>query len=85
MGFMSFIYTRMLRAKPFQSDSFDQLAKTMNVTKILKKEKMNRYYNRPKSIRGCEAFFDVIIFDARYYDSLSSEERLAIGAHEFNH
>jgi len=82
---MSFIYARMVKAKPFQSDSLDRLAKTMNATKILKKGKLKRYYKVPNLIRGCMSYFDAILFDAKYYNNLSSEERLAVGAHEFNH
>jgi Zn-dependent protease with chaperone function len=36
--------------------------------------------------RGCTSLYDCsIIFDKKYYDMLTPEEVLAVGAHEFNH
>lgn len=76
---------RLLRAKPFQSDPLDRLAETMHTTMILKRGKLQRYYSVPSLHGGCVSYSDAVFFDAKYYDDLSLEERLAVGAHEFNH
>jgi Zn-dependent protease with chaperone function len=85
MGILSFIMSRLWRAKPFQSDLLDRLAETMLTTEILKARKMQRYY-RVKSLQaGCLSYSDAIFFDSKYCDMLLPEELLAVGAHEFNH
>ena len=76
---------RLLRAQPFESETLDRLAETMKVTPILKKEKLGRYYKRAPFARGCASYPDAILFDAKYFDMLSPNEVLAVGAHEFNH
>ncbi len=47
VGVLSVITAWMLRAKPFQSDSLDILAESMNATRILKRGKLQRYYRAP--------------------------------------
>lgn len=85
MGVLTVITAWMLRAKPFQSDSLDRLAESMNTTRILKRGKHQRYYMAPMLAHCCVSYADAVFFDSEYYDNLSSEERLAVGAHEFNH
>lgn len=56
----------------------------MEVTKILKKSKLDRYY-KTHTMRGGLAFLDRIFFDDKYFDILLPDELLAVGAHEFTH
>ncbi len=85
VGVLSVITAWMLRAKPFQSDSLDRLAESMNATRILKRRKLQRYYRAPMLANCCVSYSDAVFFDSTYFDNLSSEELLAVGAHEFNH
>ena len=76
---------RLFKAKPFESEALDRLAETMKVTPILKRGKLERYYKAAPFARGCISYPDAILFDAKYFDMLSADEVLAVGAHEFNH
>jgi Zn-dependent protease with chaperone function len=68
----------------FQSNSLDELAEVMQVTKILKKSKLERYY-KVRTTRGGFTILGKIFFDAKYFETLLSNEVLAVGAHEFTH
>jgi len=57
----------------------------MQATEILKRGKMQRYYNVRFLQAGCLSYPDAVFFDAKYLDMLLPEELLAVGAHEFNH
>ena len=85
MGVLSSITAWMLRAKPFQSDPLDELAESMNTTRLLKRGKLQRYYRAPMLANCCVSYSDAVFFDSEYFDNLSSKELLAVGAHEFNH
>ena len=57
----------------------------MQVTKILRVDKFERYFNVGFLAVGGMAFLDRIFFDNAYLGTLSPEELLAVGAHEFTH
>ena len=85
MGVLSSITAWMLRAKQFQSDPLDELAESMNTTRLLKRGKLQRYYRAPMLANCCVSYSDAVFFDSEYFDNLSSKELLAVGTHEFNH
>ena len=73
-------------AEPFTSDPLDKLAETMNVNTVLKKDKHARYYLTKGNRQGCLPLFNgTFVFDKKWYQMLTPEEVLAVGAHEFNH
>jgi Zn-dependent protease with chaperone function len=73
-------------AEPFTSEPLDKLAQTMGANAVLNKDKDSRYYLTKGNRQGCTALFNgTFVFDKKWYQKLSSEELLAIGAHEFNH
>ena len=84
MGLISWLVTGSLKDVSFQSDSLDELAEVMQVTKILKKSKLERYY-KERTTRGGFTILGKIFFDAKYFETLLSNEVLAVGAHEFIH
>jgi Zn-dependent protease with chaperone function len=57
----------------------------MQVTKILKVSKLERYFNVGFLAVGGMAFLDRIFFDSRFLQVLLPDELLAVAAHEFNH
>ncbi len=57
----------------------------MQVTKILKVGKLERYFNVGFLAVGGMAFLDRIFFDSRFLQVLLPDELLAVAAHEFNH
>ncbi len=79
------VVSKFLKAIPFPSESLDNLAEAMQVTKILKKGKMERYYNVRFLQVGGMAFLDSIFFDSKYLEVLLADELLSVGAHEFTH
>ena len=85
MGLISWLITKASKDIPFQSEPLDDLAEVMQVTKILKKSKLDRYYRVRSLLQGGMAFLDRIFFDAKYLEALLPDEVLAVGAHEFNH
>ena len=85
VGFISSLLSRLLKASPFPSESLDNLANAMQVTKILKAKKLERYYNVGFLAVGGMAFLDRIFFDSKYLQILLPKEVLAVGAHEFTH
>ncbi len=76
---------RLLRAQPFEMQALDILAESMKATSILKKDKFHRYYKSSILPIPCLAYSDALVFNSNYYQTLSSDEVLAVGAHEFNH
>ena len=85
MGLISSIMVRLLRAQPFEMPPLDTLAESMKATSILKKDRLHRYYTSSILPIPCLAYSDALVFNSNYYQMLSPEEVLAIGAHEFNH
>ena len=85
MGIAATLYSRLFKAEPFTSEALDNLAKTMKVTKILKRDKLDRYYKSRFLMQGGGASFDRVIFDARYLEMLLPDELLAVASHEFTH
>ena len=57
----------------------------MKATSILKKDRFHRYYKSSILPIPCLAYSDALVFNSNYYQMLSPDEVLAIGAHEFNH
>ena len=82
---MSSIMVRLLRAQPFEMQALDTLAESMKATSILKKNRLQRYYKSSILPIPCLAYSDALVFNSNYYQMLSPDEVLAIGAHEFNH
>jgi Zn-dependent protease with chaperone function len=73
------------KAVQFKSEPLDKLAQDIGVKSALK-GKNPKYYKMKANPRGCTSLYDgSIIFDKKYYDMLTPEEVLAVGAHEFNH
>jgi len=85
VGIYKVLMSWLLKASPFPSESLDNLAEIMHVTKILKKSKLDRYYKMRFLPAGGMASLDRVLFDAKYLATLLPEEVLAIGAHEFTH
>ena len=85
MGILSALLSRLLKASPFPSESLDNLADAMQVTKILRAKKLERYYNVGFLAVGGMAFLDRIFFDSRFLQVLLPDELLAVAAHEFTH
>ena len=76
---------RLFRAQPFELQALDTLAERMKATSILKKDKFHRYYKSSILPIPCLAYPDALVFNSNYYQMLSPDEVLAVGAHEFNH
>jgi hypothetical protein len=85
MGLISSIMVRLLRAQPFEMQALDTLAESMKAISILKKDRFRRYYRSSILPIPCLAYPDALVFNSNYYQTLSPDEVLAIGAHEFNH
>ncbi len=84
MGIINSFLAQLLKASPYPSESLDNLAETMHVSRILKKPKLDRYYKARLRVGGM-AFLDRIFFDANYFDALLPDEVLAVAAHELTH
>jgi Peptidase family M48 len=85
MGSISSIIVRLLRAQPFEMQALDTIAERMKATSILKKDKFHRYYKSSILPIPCLAYSDALVFNSNYYQMLTPDEVLAVGAHEFNH
>jgi hypothetical protein len=85
MGLLSSIMALLLRTQPFELRELDTIAENMQVTSILKKDRFHRYYKSSILPIPCIAYSDALVFNSNYYQMLSLDEVLAIGAHEFNH
>jgi Zn-dependent protease with chaperone function len=57
----------------------------MQVTKIVRAKKSERYFNVGFLAVGGMAFLDRIFFDSRFLQVLLPDELLAVAAHEFTH
>jgi len=85
LGITSRLFSRLLKASPFPSDPLDNLAEAMQVTKILRAKKLERYFSVGfLSVVGM-VFLDRVFFDSTCLKVLSPDELLAVGAHEFTH
>jgi Zn-dependent protease with chaperone function len=85
VGIVSRLFSRLLKASPFPSDPLDNLAEVMQVTKILRAKKLERYFSVGfLSVVGM-AFLDRVFFDSTCLRVLLPDELLAVGAHEFTH
>jgi hypothetical protein len=85
MGLLSSIMALLLKTQPFELHELDTIAENMQVTSILKKDRFHRYYKSSILPIPCIAYSDALVFNSNYYQMLSLDEVLAIGAHEFNH
>jgi Zn-dependent protease with chaperone function len=85
VGTISAFLSRILKANSFPSESLDKLADAMQVTKILRAKKLERYFNVGFLAVGGMAFLDRIFFDSRFLQVLLPDELLAVAAHEFTH
>ena len=85
MGLLSSIMVLLLKTQPFELHELDTIAENMQVTSILKKDRFHRYYKSSILPIPCIAYSDALVFNSNYYQMLSLDEVLAIGAHEFNH
>ncbi len=85
LGFLGSIFSSLFKAEPFTSESLDNLAEIMGVSKILKRKKLDRYYRSRFLMQGSVASFDRVVFDNRYLGMLLPDEFLAVTAHEFTH
>jgi Zn-dependent protease with chaperone function len=85
VGIISALLSRLLKADPFPSEPLDNLADAMQVTKILRASRLERYYRVGfLSVVGM-AFLDRVFFDSTCLRVLLPDELLAVGAHEFTH
>ncbi len=57
----------------------------MNVSPLLKKPKLQRYYLSQTLPIPCISDSDTLILNTGFYSMLQPEELLAVAAHEFNH
>jgi Zn-dependent protease with chaperone function len=57
----------------------------MKVTKILKKNNLDRYYNAPFLRQGGVVSSGRLFFDAKYLEKLLPDEVQAVAVHEFTH
>src|SRR3972149_9783404 len=85
LGILAALFSRLFKAEPFTSESLDKLAETMRVTKVLKRNKLDRYYKSRFLMQGGGASFDRVVFDAKYLEMLLPDELLAVASHEFAH
>ena len=85
MGLIGSIMVRLLKAQPFEMQALDTIAERMKATSILKKDRFHRYYKSSILPIPCLAYSDALVFNSNYYQMLSPDEVLAVGAHEFNH
>jgi Zn-dependent protease with chaperone function len=76
---------RLLRAQPYEMPALDSLAEKMKAASILKEDRFHRYYKSSILPIPCLAYSDALVFNENYYQMLSPDEVLAVGAHEFNH
>lgn len=85
MGIISALLSRLLKADPFPSEPLDNLADAMQVNKILRVSKLERYYRVGFLAVVGMAFLDRVFFDSTCLRVLLPDELLAVGAHEFTH
>ncbi len=85
MGIFATLFSKVFKAEPFRSEVLDDLAERLKVTKILRREKIDRYYKARFLMQGGLASFDRVVFDAKYLEILLPDELEAVTAHEFTH
>jgi Zn-dependent protease with chaperone function len=85
MGLVTSVMVRLLGAQPFEMPALDVLAEKMKASSILKKDPYHRYYKSSILPIPCLAYSDALVFNANYFQMLSPDMILAVGAHEFNH
>jgi len=72
-------------AKGLQSAELDSLAERMGVMPLLSSDPLNRYLlTRAKNVTAL-SLGNKIVFGRSYYERLTDEQRLAVGAHELGH
>lgn len=72
-------------ARPFASSQLDTLAERMGVSGLQSPDPQKRYFiTNTKGVTAANVG-DKIVFGRLYFESLSDEQRLAVGAHEFAH
>lgn len=85
MGIISSLLSWLLKASSFPSEPLDHLADAMQVTRILKASKLERYYKVGFLAVGGMAFLDRVFFDSKLLEVFLPDELQAVGAHEFTH
>jgi hypothetical protein len=79
------LYLRVfLGARAFKSSELDSLAENMSVSSHLNSNAGERYFLTKTNIAAL-SLGNKLLFGARYYSSLTEEQRLAVAAHEFGH
>jgi Zn-dependent protease with chaperone function len=85
MSILSSLVCLLYKAKPFASEPLDKLAEKMNCKAILERSPLQRYY-KVGVLQACSlSYNEIVLFDAKYVETLSPDEFLAVGAHEFTH
>ena len=80
------LYLRMFfAARPFTSSGLDSVADSMGTSGLLSKDRGNRYFITPAKNVTAASLGNKVLFGRLYYERLSEEERLAVGAHELAH
>jgi Zn-dependent protease with chaperone function len=72
-------------ARPFISDELDSLADRMRVSQFLSSDRADRYFMTRAKRFTAVTFGRKVVFGSKYYEQMSAEQRLAVGAHEFAH
>ena len=85
MDLTSFYLRTFLGARPFGSSELDSLAERMNVLHLLSGNPRDRYFTTGARAVSAANLGNKVVFGRLFYDSLSEDERLAVGAHEFAH
>jgi hypothetical protein len=85
MDLTSFYLRTFLGARPFGSSELDSLAERMNVLHLLSGNPRDRYFTTSTRAVSAANLGNKVVFSRLFYDSLSEDERLAVGAHEFAH
>jgi Zn-dependent protease with chaperone function len=79
------LYLRLfLGAKSFRSSDMDSLADKMQVSCLMSRNANERYF-LTKTDMAALSLGNKVLFGARYYQTLTDKQRLAVTAHEFGH
>jgi Zn-dependent protease with chaperone function len=85
VGILSYLVCLMYKVQPFPSGPLDKLAEKMSCKAILKRSPLQRYY-KVRVLQACSLSYNgIVLFDTKYLETLSPDEFLAVGAHEFTH
>lgn len=80
------VYLRVFfGAKPLRSTELDSLAGRMGVLDRLSSDPLDRYFVTDARSVTAVSLGNKIVFGRSYFDRLSEDERLAVGAHELAH